>query len=141
MKIKSENDVVELLKTRQAVLRIELERIEQALAIFHNSGVEKLENDSPGHKLRAELSELSRKDLLIPEEYDQNYKWDTKVLFALSQRNYSFKEDVISKICELEKGVTSDTIKNIVSVKLSSLLKERIIGATKKGRKFEYFLL
>ena len=136
----SENEIFAVLEKRKHTLTTELQRIEEALLILKG---EKSSRTLKAEKRAASKSKSMRppvKSADIPDSYEKYHTWTQKILFILSKKQNVFKDDLIKEICRLEPEWQPDKVGNLVSVKLSSLLKDSIILAQKDGRKFRYSL-
>lgn len=136
--IMSEKEVVELLENRLISLKLEIMRTEEALTILRG----KSQNTNAENKRIVTRTKVKKslKKPALPTVYDPKYKWEDKILFALSKTGPAFKEDIIKEIGKLEPGEDIKKLGNSIAVKLSNLLHQNTIKGEREGRKLKYQL-
>ena len=79
------------------------------------------------------------KKILLPEKrYIRFAKLDRKIAFALTKLGMAFKEDIIEIVKKEEPEQNLHKLGNVISVRLSYLLKNKLIEANKEGKKYRY---
>jgi hypothetical protein len=120
----TENDVLNLLINRVNTLKLKLKRAEEALAVF--KGVENIKEEN--------------EKTAPPLTYSSKYTWNKKILFVLSKIDSAYTVEIIKEIQLLEPKKDFKKLANLISVKLSTLLKKGIVKAERDGRRFKYKL-
>lgn len=141
----TEKQVVEFLKLRQQQLREELKSIEVTINAIAQTKSVNLVND----KIKTELSdteEVSRKrkgtaKALPPQDdFNVNSKLDQKISYALTKIGSGYKDDILEVLNKAQPEADPYKVEKAVAVRLSYLLKNDFIQATKHGRSYKYSL-
>ncbi|HWV74126.1 MAG TPA: hypothetical protein VN040_20550 [Pseudosphingobacterium sp.] len=81
-----------------------------------------------------------KKALQPVEVFDPHSKLDHKISYALYTLGSGFKEDILEVLQQEQPDADPHKFEQAVSVRLSYLLKNGVIDATKIGRRYEYML-
>ncbi|MDG5490540.1 hypothetical protein [Psychroserpens sp. SPM9] len=76
----------------------------------------------------------------MSDGYDQEWVQKEKVLYALKHITKGTAEDVAKTLLSLDNEFDESKAFNIATIKLSRLYRDGIIGATKVGKKYRYFV-
>lgn len=125
----SEKEVLDFLYKKKKTLEEELVKVNQA--------IEALDGSARSFHVRHERED---KKIPIPAKYEKRLKIDIKIAYILSLIKKGNKEEIINKIIEFEPDYEEEKLKSNVAVRLSFLLKNNYIKATKTGRSYDYFL-
>jgi len=136
----TEKQVVEFLKQRQQQLKEELRSIEVTINTLTQSkpatlsGNVKFEEDEDTKKKK------SGKALVPQQEFNANSKLDQKISYALTKIGSGYKDDILAVLNEAQPELDPYKLEKAVAVRLSYLLKNDFIQATKNGRSYKYSL-
>lgn len=118
-------DVQELIK-KENDLKERIYHIEQLLSKYDGENVANIE-----------IPKITPNQ--ISSDYDKNFSWEDKCLFALNVIKSGYSSDVVEKIEELEPTLDKKRLKEAVAFYLSKLLKnEKIKKDGQTGRKYKY---
>ncbi len=139
----SEKQVITFLIEKHRFLTEDLKKVELALDALgaqyepYNTIVLKTSNAGNSEPLssRINLNPLQRNTT-----YNSYDKIDQKISFALTQRGSGSKEEILEVILKNEPELNKVKFENTLSVRLSFLLKYKLIGAEKEGRNYIYKL-
>jgi len=86
-------------------------------------------------------NDIKVKKVLQPVEvFDPHNKLDHKISYALYTLGSGFKEDILEVLQQEQPEADPHKFEQAISVRLSYLLKNGFIDATKIGRRYEYAL-
>jgi len=140
----TEKQVVEFLKQRQQQLKEELKSIEITINAITQSKSINLTND----KIKSEVDEIeeprrrkgTHKALTPQENFNINSKLDQKISYALTKIGSGYKDDILEVLNKAQPEIDPYKVEKAVAVRLSYLLKNDFIQATKHGRSYKYSL-
>lgn len=140
----TEKQVVEFLKQRQQQLKEELKSIEITINAITQSKTPSLISDKVKSDSDHEDEPRRRKGThraLVPQEtFNINSKLDQKISYALTQLGSGYKDDILEVLNKAQPQVDPYKVEKAVAVRLSYLLKNEFIDATKHGRSYKYSL-
>lgn len=125
----TEKEILDFLYKKKKTLELELEKVNQAIMAFDSS------IDFVSAK-----SEIKTVDLTVPSKYENRLKLDNKIIYILSLIKKGNKNEIVDKILSFEPNLEETKLLNNVAVRLSFLLKNRLIEASKVGKSYDYFL-
>ena len=86
-------------------------------------------------------SPAKTKDVLKPVEiFDSKSKLDQKISYALNNLGNGFKEDILEVLQQKQPDTDSHKLSQAIAVRLSYLLKNKLIDARKIKGRYEYAL-
>lgn len=138
----TEKQVVEFLRQRQQQLKDELRSIEITINTITQSKSASLTSQPVGEQTEeAPKRKKDGKKVLIPQEkFNPNSKLDQKISYALTQIGAGFKDEILDVLNKAQPEVDPYKVEKAVAVRLSYLLKNDFIQATKYGRSYKYSL-
>ncbi|MEH6305382.1 soluble adenylyl cyclase-like protein [Olivibacter sp. CPCC 100613] len=141
----TEKQVVEFLKLRQQQLREELKSIEVTInAIGQSKSVnftgERVKNDLSEVDDSAKKRKIAGKALTPQDNFNVNSKLDQKISYALTKIGSGYKDDILEVLNKAQPDADPYKVEKAVAVRLSYLLKNDFIQATKHGRSYKYSL-
>ncbi|WP_134087893.1 soluble adenylyl cyclase-like protein [Olivibacter sp. XZL3] len=141
----TEKQVVEFLKLRQQQLKDELKSIEVTInAIAQSKSLNLVTDKTKSDSAEPDDSIKKRKGTgkaLAPQEtFNVNSKLDQKISYALTKIGSGYKDDILEVLTKAQPDADPYKVEKAVAVRLSYLLKNDFIQATKHGRSYEYSL-
>ncbi|QNL49683.1 soluble adenylyl cyclase-like protein [Olivibacter sp. SDN3] len=139
----TEKQVVSFLKQRQQQLLDELKSIEVTInAIAQTksaSSNDRFQMDIDG-SVSLKPKKKNVKSLVPQESFNPNSKLDQKISYALTQIGTGYKDDILEVLNKAQPEADPYKVEKAVAVRLSYLLKNDFIQATKHGRSYKYSL-
>lgn len=141
----TEKQVVEFLKLRQQQLKEELKSIEVTINAIAQSksvnlGNDRNKSDSPDTDDATKKRKTASKALAPQENFNVNSKLDQKISYALTKIGSGYKDDILEVLNQAQPEADPYKVEKAVAVRLSYLLKNDFIQATKHGRSYKYSL-
>ncbi len=136
----TERQVTIFLVNKQQMLKEELKKVELALEAL-NISFEASETVNSNDEKNRSLSFIVRDALRVMPEFDPNSKLDNKIAFALSQKKDLTKDDILEIIAKHQPTLDKNKFERTLAVRLSYLLKHKMISGEKRVRSYIYNLL
>lgn len=140
----NEKDIIQFLNQREQLLLDELKKIRATISVIESSGL--VLNSNSDSKSSSSINkplkvEKPVRSALKPvNEFVEKGKLDDKISFALAKLKKAYKEDILTVLIENQPAIDVVKLQNAVGVRLSYLLKNKMIAGAKHGRKFNYSL-
>ncbi|GAA4793857.1 hypothetical protein GCM10023231_22750 [Olivibacter ginsenosidimutans] len=134
----TEKQVVEFLKLRQQQLKEELKSIEVTINAIGQTKTLGLSGGGADYSTDTFGKKGVDKALKPQEKFNINSKLDQKISYALTKIGAGYKDDILDVINKAQPEMDPYKVEKAVAVRLSYLLKNDFIQATKNGRSYKY---
>ncbi|GGZ22859.1 hypothetical protein GCM10007049_14620 [Echinicola pacifica] len=135
----TDKQILDHLNSKKEDLNQELKKIEVAIAALNGLSSPKAGRAGTTKSIGSK-SKGAAKKLPAKEAFDKNDKVDYKIAYALTQLKEANKVEIIEEILKQEPEMDQKRAEGNVAVRLSFLVKNDMIQASRSGRSYIYSL-